>query len=79
MKLSISVFGNESSTNETSISKVDTEATVHPLMSYLTLFLVSLGAIFVLVPTLVVIIIVLKNKKLKEKNNIFYVRKPPCC
>ena len=74
MKLSITVFSNESSSNETSISKVETEATVHPLMSYLTLFLLSSGAIFVLVPTLVVIIIVLKNKKLKEKNNnIFYV------
>ena len=74
MELNFTIFSNESSSNETSISKVDIEAGVHPLVSYLTLFLVSLGAIFVLVPTLAVIIIVLKNRKLKEKNNnIFYV------
>ena len=74
MVLNITVFSNESSSNETSISEVDTEAAVHPLVSYLTLFILSLGAIFVLIPTLAVIIIVLKNRKLKEKNtNIFYV------
>ena len=74
MELNFTIFSNKSSSNETSISKVDIEAGVHPLVSYLTLFLVSLGAIFVLIPTLAVIIIVLKNRKLKEKNNnIFYV------
>ena len=74
MELNVTIFSNESSSNETSISEVDTEAGVLPLVSYLTLFLISFGAIFVLVPTLAVIIIVLKNRKLKEKNNnIFYV------
>ena len=74
MVLNITVFSYESSSNETSISEVDTQSGVHPLESYLTLFILSLGAIFVLIPTLAVIIVVLKNRKLKEKNaNIFYV------
>ena len=74
MESNVTVFGNESSSNETSVSKVGTETGVYPLTSYLTLFLISLGATFVLVPTLAIIIIVLKNRKLKEKNsNIFYV------
>ena len=57
-----------SGNNETKIA----EATTHPLVTLLILFGLPFGVLFVVVPSLTVIIIILKNRKLKEiYNNIF--------
>ena len=71
MELNLS---NETSSNETRIIETDAEATTHPLVSLMILFVLPFGVLLVVVPSLTVIIIILKNRKLKEiHNNIFYV------
>ena len=71
MELNFTFFTNESSGRVANSSELDIETTVHPLVTYL---IVSIVTLLVVIPALTIIIIVLKNRKLRDNNsNVLYV------
>ena len=57
------LYDNDSSSDETNSTVFDTEATIHPFLSYMILFGSQLLILLVVVPTLAIIVIILKDRK----------------
>ena len=73
MDSNVTFFSNVFGDNETNSTESDTDGKPHTFMTYFILFGLPLGVFLVVVPAMAVIIIILKNRKLREKSNIFYI------